>query len=834
MKRILYIFVSVFVFFNINAQTTGGPDLYGYTWKSNAHTVSPPAYSWFDISVIGTAVTGLADDNFVGPFSCTGFQYYWYPVTQFWIGSNGFISFSPQNIASPFPATVPLSSGANDWIAPLMGDLNFTGTGNTASCYYYANADTVCVSFINVPFWANTASQYTGSNTFQVILNKVDKSITFNYLSTNLGVGTLDNVVGIENNSGTLGLSSLIDVMPTTATTRKFYYPTTVTYAVTDGGMNWNGNDNNAGYFIQALYDTVSLSANVKNFGNQYLGSFSVKDTILNSSGTALTTGTLTIPHLGAGIDTLVHFTNNFTAPSAGIYRFNTAVSGITGDMVMSNNYLQQEVIAVNPALPVMTLDYSDGLPDGSGIGWNGGDGGIAVYIEPPVYPAIIASSRFYISANATVPVGFHAMIYDDDGINGGHGTLLDSVYVAPTSITTGVYTTVLTSTSNITIDSGGVYVLWLMDGPDINLARDLTLPISRQTYEVVGGGWSGYRDLQTEDFLIGLNITQPLVVADFYADLTSSPSVQFSDSSTNTPTSWLWDFGVAGATSTVQNPSYTYAMNGNYHVCLTATKASGSDSVCKTIAINNAPIAGFSYDATNSPLISFTDTSSSPDSWLWDFGVAGATSTLQNPTYTYAMNGSYNVCLIVSNSVGTDSVCKTIIINNPPIAVFSFDASNSPTVSFTDASSDVDSWLWDFGDGGTASTMQNPSYTYTANGNYLVCLTASNTFGSDTACQTISITGVGISTAANHDIITRIYPNPNKGEFVLEIYDQGSRSLEIDLFSPLGAKIYSDVIQSSGLTSKQLNLQTLTTGIYYLTINSSEGRVYKGKVIIE
>ncbi len=211
MKKVLYTFLIGLLCLNLNAQTSGGPDTYGYTWKKNTHTVSPPIYSWFDITTIGTQVTGLADDNFVGPFPISsGFQFYWYPVNQFWIGSNGFISFVGQNIASPFPASVPLSSGANNWIAPLLADLNFSGATNPAQCYYYSNADTMCISFINVPFWANTASQQTGSNTFQIILNKADSSITFNYLATNSGTASpLDLVVGIENNTGTVGLFSI-------------------------------------------------------------------------------------------------------------------------------------------------------------------------------------------------------------------------------------------------------------------------------------------------------------------------------------------------------------------------------------------------------------------------------------------------------------------------------------------------------------------------------------------------------------------------------------------------------------------------------------------------
>ncbi len=58
----------------------------------------------------------------------------------------------------------------------------------------------------------------------------------------------------------------------------------------------------------------------------------------------------------------------------------------------------------------------------------------------------------------------------------------------------------------------------------------------------------------------------------------------------------------------------------------------------------------------TGSFKVSFTDTSTgSPTSWSWNFG-DGGTSTLQNPTHTYAAAGTYNVVLTVSNAGGTSA----------------------------------------------------------------------------------------------------------------------------------------------------------------------------------
>jgi PKD repeat protein len=72
---------------------------------------------------------------------------------------------------------------------------------------------------------------------------------------------------------------------------------------------------------------------------------------------------------------------------------------------------------------------------------------------------------------------------------------------------------------------------------------------------------------------------------------------------------------------------------------------------------------------------VNFTDASTnSPLTYGWDFG-DGGTSTQQSPSHVYTANGSYNVCLTVSNVSGQGFVCDTVVVtgvssvNNPPIA---------------------------------------------------------------------------------------------------------------------------------------------------------------------
>jgi PKD repeat protein len=69
--------------------------------------------------------------------------------------------------------------------------------------------------------------------------------------------------------------------------------------------------------------------------------------------------------------------------------------------------------------------------------------------------------------------------------------------------------------------------------------------------------------------------------VSSFTSNVTSGISpfaVQFYDLSTNSPTSWSWNFG-DGGTSTLKNPVHTYTSAGTYTVILTVTNANGSNT---------------------------------------------------------------------------------------------------------------------------------------------------------------------------------------------------------------------------------------------------------------
>ena len=72
------------------------------------------------------------------------------------------------------------------------------------------------------------------------------------------------------------------------------------------------------------------------------------------------------------------------------------------------------------------------------------------------------------------------------------------------------------------------------------------------------------------------------------------------------------------------------------------------------------------------------------------------------------------------------------------PTALFSF-MQKGTTITFTNASRDAQSYIWDFGDGET-SREENPVHTYQKSGDYTVVLTATNVTKTSKYSQNITI----------------------------------------------------------------------------------------------
>lgn len=267
------------------------------------------------------------------------------------------------------------------------------------------------------------------------------------------------------------------------------------------------------------------------------------------------------------------------------------------------------------------------------------------------------------------------------------------------------------------------------------------------------------YSDMGCTDTSTQTITVFPTVTAAFTSDTAGCTPVliNFTNQSVNS-TSWHWDFG-DGVVDVAPDPSHYFSNIGFNDTIFTTTliAMSGygcSDTASVNILVYPTPLAQFTAIPVNqtypNTTIDVTNTSSL-GSWNydWDYG-DGSTTTGQNPPpYSYSTWGNYTITLVVESPYCSDTTTQNIVIN-PPLPQPNFYGAGTGcrplTIQFTDSSTYVDSWYWEFGDGGT-STQTNPLYTYYVAGIYNVTLT---------------VTGPGGSASVTHFDSVEVYERAN------------------------------------------------------------------------
>ncbi len=98
-------------------------------------------------------------------------------------------------------------------------------------------------------------------------------------------------------------------------------------------------------------------------------------------------------------------------------------------------------------------------------------------------------------------------------------------------------------------------------------------------------------------------------------------------------------------------------------------------------------PTAEYDYTPDGvTGLVNFTNLSVDADSYSWDFGDGGSSSS-KNPSHIYAAAGTYNVCLVATNKYDTDNTCKVI---NIQVSVVDFALNQALNVYPTPATTNV------------------------------------------------------------------------------------------------------------------------------------------------
>lgn len=578
MKKITLTLAAVLTIWMAGAQTlpwapTGGPDAYGYTWRTSDDT-NGPTFTWVDIisNGLGTEVTDLGDDNSQGFFNIGfDFQYYWVKHNQVCIGSNGYIHLGGSVCAtissgvdgvSGFPPTPtgPTGNGPgepNDILAPFMADLSFASganatTPNPGRVFYYSDVANkqFIVTFDQVPFWvpvATSPNEYEGVNTFQVILDGNDSTITFQYqIVAGDWAATYNNttypfVTGIENSTGGIGL--MAPAQPVTTASKPvnnsaitFYPPANALINITDIGIRAVNNPTNSARFVPypqtGIVNNYPLRALIANEGNvEVTADILVRATVTDTTRTGQPgTFLFTFDTIKGGLDVgevaEVSFTQPFSPPRSGPLNFNVGLVNVNtiGDLNSTNDAKVAELVAVDTTGTEVLFDYSrdDFTPifgsefptNFSFVNWtnNNDDSGLGIFVEPFSYPVNIEAIEMSLvdlnlvlqNPNCTPAEGVIVNIREAVPGSNLPGDILYTEKVPLTDITVaqaGQWSRIVMD-SVITIDSLGFFVSFIQDDDCVVLVTETGSmgPFSNRTYEILGGTWANYRNASNND----------------------------------------------------------------------------------------------------------------------------------------------------------------------------------------------------------------------------------------------------------------------------------------------------------------------------------------------
>ncbi|WP_299818112.1 PKD domain-containing protein [uncultured Pontibacter sp.] len=223
--------------------------------------------------------------------------------------------------------------------------------------------------------------------------------------------------------------------------------------------------------------------------------------------------------------------------------------------------------------------------------------------------------------------------------------------------------------------------------------------------------------------------------------------------------TGWGWQTG----NSTSENISLKFTATGTYKVKLTATSGCGSDEIVKEIKVIAPPQAAFTTNPASGEgcanlTVTPTNTSVGENlSYTWSvspnsgYTLTNGSLTSTNPVFSFTQAGNYTITLVATNSCGTSTATKSIIVKEKPIVQLPSDktycgpqtikfstVNTSHTPAYNAKNGTISAYTWSVGGGatfvgGTSSSSQYPEINFPVAGTYTVTVQATNECGIST-----------------------------------------------------------------------------------------------------
>jgi PKD repeat protein len=224
---------------------------------------------------------------------------------------------------------------------------------------------------------------------------------------------------------------------------------------------------------------------------------------------------------------------------------------------------------------------------------------------------------------------------------------------------------------------------------------------------------------------------------------------------------------------------------------------------------------------------ILFTNQSISGTSYAWSFaGGNPATSTSATPAaICYSTSGTYDVTLITTNALGSDTLTQVAYINVAPSpGVFSVVQVGDSLI----APQGFNSYQWYYNNV-LISGANSYFYVATIDGDYGIVVGNAN--GCQSGVNVPNVT-IGIDDISFGNAIS-VYPNPSTGSFEVSYNSTGVQNSSIQLFDKVGQLIKDENVQSvNGLNKFTMKADELSSGIYMLRVTTNSKVMTKMIVI--
>ena len=270
---------------------------------------------------------------------------------------------------------------------------------------------------------------------------------------------------------------------------------------------------------------------------------------------------------------------------------------------------------------------------------------------------------------------------------------------------------------------------------------------------------------------------------------------------------------------------SIVVTTSGNYAVTIIDSN-SCENSAAQTVTVYNLPNVSAGSDANLCNGASMQLNATGANTYTWNTQTHLSDSTIANPiinpttpTTFWVIGEDINGCKKTDSVNIAISIAPTAVLSppSPNDTLYLLQANGGDIQFFANLSTNVISYAWDFGEGGTAN-VQNPIYTYTLPGFWDVELITTNGGCKDTANINVMVYNTDAVNEMYSSSSVLFYPNPANDYVEINFNKLRPENISLSIYNSLGKLVESHVYKNTNLV--KLTTSHLSNGIYFIALN--------------